>query len=188
MAEDWIEVRSDQSVTINGVIADFGNETLRDRGGNPIELRPQAFAVLRYLAENADRLVTKDELIEAVWPSIAVTEDSLFQCIHEIRRALHDEARTILQTAPKRGYRLLLSVNGFAGSPVNQAKKDMDQHAADPARVAVEVPTAEAETPTRDTTLVWHQRGVIRAALALAIIAVLGVEVAIWHIRPLKGH
>ena len=58
-----------QSVfAINGVAIDLANETLRDASGNPIVLRPQCFAVLRHLVENANRLVTKDELMAAVWP------------------------------------------------------------------------------------------------------------------------
>ncbi len=98
-----------QSVfTINGVAIDLANETLRDASGNPIVLRPQCFAVLRHLIENADRLVTKDELMAAVWPDTAVTDDSLVQCIHEIRRALGDEDHAVLKTVPKRGYRLVL--------------------------------------------------------------------------------
>ena len=73
---------------INGVVADLSNETLSDRSGNSIDLRPQAFAVLRYLFENPNRLVTKRELMQSVWAGTAVTDDSLVQCIHEIRRTL----------------------------------------------------------------------------------------------------
>ena len=91
----------------NGVVADFGNETLRDASGNPIPLRPRSFAVLRHLAENPRRVVTKDELMEAVWPGIAVTDDSLVQCIGEIRRAIGDEAHAVLKTVPRRGYKLM---------------------------------------------------------------------------------
>ena len=77
-----------QSVfAVNGVAIDLANETLRDASGNPIVLRPQCFAVLRHLIENADHLVTKDALMSAVWPDTAVTDDSLVQCIHEIREA-----------------------------------------------------------------------------------------------------
>lgn len=93
---------------IGKVTVDLGNELLKDARGNPIALRRQSFAVLRHLIEHADHLVTKDELIAAVWPGIAVTDDSLIQCIHEIRRALGDEGHLILKTAPKRGYRLAL--------------------------------------------------------------------------------
>ena len=55
-----------------------------DRGcllfeGNEIALRPKTFAVLQYLIEHAGRLVSKDELFEAVWPGIAVSDDALVQ-------------------------------------------------------------------------------------------------------------
>jgi len=180
-----MEVRSGQSLAINGVTADFGRETLRDRKGNPVDLRPQAFAVLRYLAQNADRLVTKDELIEAVWPGIAVTEDSLFQCIHEIRRALHDEARTILQTAPKRGYRLVLSVNGDTGGPRNQATWDVDKRPAELAPAGFEESSPRATTPMPEAMSARRTRKLRRALLAFTIIAALGIiGVTIWHIRP----
>lgn len=100
---------------VNGVTADFTAETLRDPTGAPVALRPQAFAVLRYLAENPDRLVTKDELMAAIWQGVAVTDDSLVQCIHDIRRALGDEAHTVLRTVQRRGYRLVLPDRAPAG-------------------------------------------------------------------------
>lgn len=93
---------------VNGVEADLAAETLRDHSGKIIALRPQAFAVLRYLVENANRLVGKDELMQAIWPGIAVTDDSLVQCIHDIRRALGDDGRSVLTTVPRRGYHLVL--------------------------------------------------------------------------------
>jgi TolB-like protein/DNA-binding winged helix-turn-helix (wHTH) protein/Flp pilus assembly protein TadD len=179
-----MEVRLGRWLAINGVRADFGNETLRDREGNPVDLRPQAFAVLRFLVENADRLVTKDELIEAVWPGIAVTEDSLFQCIHEIRRALHDEKRVVLQTAPKRGYRLLLSVNSVASGSSNKVIGDMDERMAEPVLAVVEDPSPEATKPIPEARLAWHTGKPLRVALAITIIALVGIiGTAIWHIR-----
>jgi TolB-like protein/DNA-binding winged helix-turn-helix (wHTH) protein/rhodanese-related sulfurtransferase/Flp pilus assembly protein TadD len=93
---------------INGVTIDLGNESLRDSAGQSIALRAQSFAVLRQLLARAGSLVTKDELVAAVWPGIAVTDDSLVQCIHEIRRALNDDGHVHLKTVPKRGYLLLL--------------------------------------------------------------------------------
>ena len=93
---------------INGVTVDLDNELLRDEGGRPISLRRQSFAVLRHLIERDGSLVTKDELTEAVWPGIAVTDDSIVQCVHEIRRALGDDHHLVLKTVPKRGYRFTL--------------------------------------------------------------------------------
>lgn len=69
-----------------------------------LRLRPKALEVLRYLAQNAGRAVEKDELLAAVWAEVTVTEDSLTQCVSEIRRALGPEHRSIIKTVAKRGY------------------------------------------------------------------------------------
>ena len=74
------------------------------RGKEKVKLRPKAFEVLSYLVENNGRLVGKDELIHAVWVDTAVTDDSLVQCLMEVRRALGDEAQQIIKTEPRRGY------------------------------------------------------------------------------------
>ena len=96
---------------LNGVTADLSSETLRDKSNRTIALRHQTFAVLRHLLENADRVITKDDLMKAVWNGIAVTDDSLVQCIHEIRAALNDSRQAVVQTVPRRGYRLVLPSN-----------------------------------------------------------------------------
>src|SRR5262249_54742977 len=113
-------------LVVNGVTVDPGNELLRDEAGQTIALRRQSFAVLCHLIAHPDRLVTKDELVAAVWPGIAVTDDSLVQCIHEIRRALKDDGHGHLKTVPKRGYRLVLPpdanvANGAGIAPARPA-------------------------------------------------------------------
>jgi len=50
-------------------------------GGAMIELRPKSLAVLQYLLAHAQRLVQKEELLDAVWGKVVVTEDSLVQCV-----------------------------------------------------------------------------------------------------------
>jgi DNA-binding winged helix-turn-helix (wHTH) protein len=114
-------------LTINDVIADFGSETLHTSSGDSVELRPQAFAVFRYLVDNAGRLVTKNELMQAVWSGTAVTDDSLVQCIHEIRRALQDDERAVVKTAPKRGYRLVLPPEAGSGDAESRPGNNPDR-------------------------------------------------------------
>ena len=67
-------------------------------------LRPKTFAVLNYLCEQRGRLVSKDELIKAVWQDVCVTDDSLVQCIVEIRRALGSTNGKYLRTVTRLGY------------------------------------------------------------------------------------
>jgi DNA-binding winged helix-turn-helix (wHTH) protein len=70
-----------------------------------VQLRPKAFEVLRYLVENADRLVTKEELIQAIWPNVIVTDEALSHCVSEVRQAIGDGDQAIIKTVPRRGYR-----------------------------------------------------------------------------------
>jgi TolB-like protein/DNA-binding winged helix-turn-helix (wHTH) protein/cytochrome c-type biogenesis protein CcmH/NrfG len=106
-------------VSLPGFEVDLAREELRTSEGAHVELRPRSFAVLRLLAVNLGRLVTKDEIMDKVWDDAVVTEDSLTQCIADIRRALGDERRQIVRTVPRRGYLLLgqpmsIAVDGSA--------------------------------------------------------------------------
>jgi DNA-binding winged helix-turn-helix (wHTH) protein len=75
-------------------------------GERNIDLRPKAFDVLRHLSENPGRLVSKAELHDAVWGSVAVSDDSLVQCIRELRQKLGDIDHALIKTVPRRGYLL----------------------------------------------------------------------------------
>ena len=70
----------------------------------PIHLRPKSFDVLRILIENAGRVVSKAELSEAVWGDTPASDDSLTQCLIDVRKALEDRNRTLVRTIPRRGY------------------------------------------------------------------------------------
>jgi adenylate cyclase len=72
--------------------------------GKETSLRPKSFEALRYLVENSGRLILKDELIKALWPDTAATDESLTNCIAEVRRAIGDRDQTIIRTLPRRGY------------------------------------------------------------------------------------
>jgi adenylate cyclase len=76
-----------------------------------IVLRPKTFEVLRCLVENAGRLVGKDELMRAVWPNVIVSDESLMQCVSELRQAIGDSRQTIIKTVPRRGYRFATPVS-----------------------------------------------------------------------------
>ncbi len=67
-------------------------------------LRPKAFALLKHFVENAGRLIGRDEIMQAVWPGVFVTDDSIARCVMEIRRALGDEQQRLVRTLPRRGF------------------------------------------------------------------------------------
>src|SRR5262249_2839145 len=79
-------------------------------GDRDIDLRPKTFRVLRHLAENAGRLVPKQELYEIVWPNVVVSDDSLVQCVRELRQALGDDKYRLIKTVSRRGYLLDVTV------------------------------------------------------------------------------
>jgi DNA-binding winged helix-turn-helix (wHTH) protein/Tfp pilus assembly protein PilF len=69
-----------------------------------IRLRPKCYQVLKVLVEHHGRLVTKEDLHEAVWAPAVVGDDSLAHCLIEIRRALGPAGRDMISTVPRRGY------------------------------------------------------------------------------------
>ena len=81
-------------------------------GDEQLTLTPRPFAVLRYLVENPQRLVTHDELLEALWPETYVQPQVLRTYILELRKLLGDDPHEpqFIETIPKRGYRFLASV------------------------------------------------------------------------------
>lgn len=92
--------------TYNGYFIDEANALLIDRAGNAKKLRKKTFQVLLTLARSETRLVSKDQIIAEVWPDTVVTDDSLVQCIREIRRALGVSTKEVLITRARRGYEL----------------------------------------------------------------------------------
>jgi len=74
------------------------------RGEAAVPLRPKSYEVLLYLVRNAGRVVGKEELLQQVWAGVIVTDNSLAQCIREIREALGDDAQAMVETAARRGY------------------------------------------------------------------------------------
>src|SRR5258708_1966567 len=78
-------------------------------GPKPLDLPPKAFGVLRYLAERPGQLVSKEELLQGVWPDVHVSSDVLKVTIAEIRRVLADPCKEprFIETAHRRGYRFV---------------------------------------------------------------------------------
>ena len=85
--------------------------------GAELPLRPKSFTLLRHMVGNAGRLVDRDELMAAVWPDVFVTDDSIAQCVRDIRRALGDDKQSVLRTIPRRGYLFAAEVVGDALTP-----------------------------------------------------------------------
>ena len=172
------------SITLNGRSVDFAAQMVRDAAGAEIPLRAQSFAVLRHLVETAGRTVSKDELIATVWGGVSVTDDSLVQCVRDVRRALGDEAQKVVRTVPRRGYRLDLPETG----PARSMRTDLFRIAAgialiclvalvgwqvfrpQPARVAADVPVVAVlpfENMSADPALDYMGKGLADDLIAM---------------------
>src|SRR5689334_23889484 len=105
-------------LAVGEYVLDESNARLT-RDGKPLELPPRAFAVLCLLARNAQRLVTKDELLDSVWGHRHVSESVLKTIINQLRGELGDDPRTprYIETLHKRGYRFVAPV-----APVTAAR------------------------------------------------------------------
>ena len=82
------------------------------RNGTTVRLEPKVMSVLVMLSENAGRVVSKEELLDAVWENVFVSEQVLKVTVSELRKALADDARNprFINTIPKKGYQLIAEV------------------------------------------------------------------------------
>ena len=85
-----------------------------------ISLRPKSFEVLRYLVENAGRLIAKQELYEAVWADVVVSDDSIVQCIRELRCKLGDDDPPDQDCVSPRLFARRCCFGGSEGMPVGR--------------------------------------------------------------------
>src|SRR5712671_4077969 len=102
-------------LSFDGLRLDFKRGCLCGRTGVEIKLRPKSFEVLRFLVENSGRLMAKEEIIGAVWADTAVTDDSLVQCLIDVRRALGDHGQHLIKTVRRRGYIFEAEVTVMSG-------------------------------------------------------------------------
>src|SRR3954464_12732833 len=129
----------------SGFELDSERAALRPPDGRTIRLRPKTLEILRLLAGNAGRVLSKQQLMEAVWPNVHVGEDSLFQCIRELRAALGDDRRQLIKLASGGGY--LLTTEVVAASEVmTQAEGSRPDSTGE---VAPRRPTEVAVRPQR---------------------------------------
>jgi DNA-binding winged helix-turn-helix (wHTH) protein/Flp pilus assembly protein TadD len=161
-----------------GFELDSERAELRAPDGGTIRLRPKALEILRLLAGNAGRVLSKQQLMEAAWPNVHVGEDSLFQCIREIRAALGDDKRQVVRVISGRGYLFQAEVTGVS---VPAAPKVAPVSL--PAR-AVSDTKAATETTGEPAKRVFDFSRRRVAFASVAGFAILCTTVALWMLRP----
>ena len=100
--------------------------------GAELPLRPKSFALLQLLVENAGRLLDRDTIMQAIWPDVFVTNDSITQCVRDIRRVLGEEPHGLLRTVPRRGYLFTAEVSraSYAAAGVEELSRLSAAHPA----------------------------------------------------------
>jgi DNA-binding winged helix-turn-helix (wHTH) protein/TolB-like protein len=139
------------------------DELLRD--GEVIALRRKTFDLLVFLASRPGEVLAKDRLMAAVWPDVVVTDDSLTQCVYELRAALGDAGSALIHTVPRRGYRFDADVQPIAPASVRS-----------PAVPDVPAPAASADPQAARATS--RVRRLLMTLLLLG--AVVGLATVLW--------
>ena len=173
----------------SGFELDSERAELRAPDGGTIRLRPKTLEILRLLAGNAGRVLSKQQLMEAAWPNVHVGEDSLFQCIREIRTALGDDKRQVVRVISGRGYLFQAEVTEV------QVTEAGVTEVATPAAPEI-APVSQPEPAAPDTTATIEtisepakrffdfSRRRSAAFASVAGLAILCTAVAVWMLRP----
>jgi adenylate cyclase len=97
-------------------VLDTGKRELR-RGADAVSVAPQAFDVLDYLVRNRERVVSKDDLVTAIWEGRIISDAALTTCLKAVRSAIGDsgEGQRLIKTLPRKGFRFVGSVREEQG-------------------------------------------------------------------------
>jgi len=149
---------------------------LRGPDGEAIKLRPKSYDMLLVFVANAGRVISKTELLEAVWPNIHVGEDSLFQCVREIRVALGDEQRELIKLVSGKGYLFDTDV-----AVVERCAAPAALPTSGP--IPSIAPEIAAATSAPRRRLPFGLRAPVTLALVLGVCAIIGLAVAAPMLR-----
>jgi DNA-binding winged helix-turn-helix (wHTH) protein len=165
------------------------------RAGETLALEPKALRVLLYLLHNPGRLVTKDELLNAVWGDTAVTENSLTRVVALLRKVLDDDIRDpqFIATVPTAGYRFIspvaVSGNGNQASAATVERPEIpgatNNEVFPESKTESQIATIQPPAPARDvvpTQSSTAKRWLVLIAAGLA--CVIGAAAWYWS-RPL---
>jgi DNA-binding winged helix-turn-helix (wHTH) protein/tetratricopeptide (TPR) repeat protein len=155
----------------SGFELDKGRAELRGPNGDVIKLRSRSFEMLKFFTANAGQVVSKQDLMNAVWPGVHVSEDSLFQTIRELRAALGDDDRQMIKLMSGRGYQFVAAVSEIPLSSLGPIEIG---------RPAPSLPEAEAPSQTNSDPAkprpgfnVLTRRAVLAGVAAVIVIGIL---------------
>jgi len=160
---------------------------LRRSDGSPVLLRPKAEMLLLRFLMQPGRLISRDELTSELWAGRVVTDDSLVQCVGELRAALSDGAHRVIRTVPRRGYRLDVPVELVADASLDRGEASPLQDQAISAAASDEPSvTADGQPQALSPTTPTHvsaragprsRSTLVTAGALFAVVAFCGVVV-----------
>lgn len=159
----------DHVLRFSGFELDRQRAELRGADGGAIKLRPKTITMLILFATRSGRVLSKQELMDAVWPNVHVGDDSLFQCIRELRTALGDDRRQIIKLVQGRGYLFDAEVTQMPVAPASATVQHDPDQPSTPA-----LPTPPVRRIGRRA--VW--------ALAAAAVLVMGLALVTAMVAP----
>lgn len=170
------------SFTINAIVVDIGDHTIRT-GKDIRRIEPKAMHVLYLLACHAGDTVERGELLRDVWNGRVVVEEALTRIISQLRQALGDsQQRRLIQTVPKKGYRLRGEVNWQStptpAEPTPSADNNevVTSEPAAPEAMVASTDSAPTKQPEPQTALsafpVVSQKALFVAAVLFVLVAV----------------
>lgn len=154
---------------LDGIEIDTSRVCLK-RDGQEQHVRQKSFQVLMYLLEHRDRLVTKNELVDQIWAAAAVTDNTLEQCLADIRKVMRDNPRNpvFIKTIRGVGYRFIGAVEELEPAPAEGARTNHQ------ATIAL-APAGDPVIPdARLTTPRWFRQ---RWLFALSVIGLLVITI-----------
>jgi len=148
--------------------------------GDRVPVAPKGFDVLAYLIEHAGRVVTQDEILEALWPETYVNPEVLRKYIQEIRKALADRPDNpeFIETLPKRGYRFIAPVIDESGAEPG------DLPAPPPTEPQATEEMAQAEATPSESKSSSGKRTLWKRAIVLVLAAVAATVIGAYFRRP----
>jgi DNA-binding winged helix-turn-helix (wHTH) protein len=157
-----------------------------ERGGAVVPVSPKAFDLLLLLARSPERVLSKSELMEALWPKTFVEEANLTQHVYTLRRALGDrpDGAPYIETVPRRGYRLNADVRAWHAGESGASRS---------APAPADRPAAESRATTpvvldgeRRQATVLHC-GIANAAALAERLGPAGLDAAIARVADIAG-
>jgi DNA-binding winged helix-turn-helix (wHTH) protein len=129
------------------------------RGGDALDLTPKLLDLLLHLVDHAGSLVTKEQLLDALWPDANVTDNALAQAVSELREALGDDAASpqFIKTVARRGYRFIAPVEAITTLSEEPARPTV----ALPAEpIAASIAVMDFLNVTGDADAAWLSAGI----------------------------